>query len=86
MDVRPHGRRTEVDMPCRTCDDLLAAYKSAVDLYTTAARDIGTMAGDEFRMASKQAELLRLACHDADNALIAHFWQDHPTLLPQSWQ
>lgn len=86
MDFRPHGRRTEVDMPCRTCDDLLAAYTSAVNLYTAAARDIETLVGDDFRLASKDTERLRLACRDADNALIAHFRQGHPTSLPQSWQ
>jgi hypothetical protein len=73
-------------MDCRTCDDLVAAYTSAVDLYTTAVRDIGTLAGDDFRLAFKDAERLRLACCDADHALIAHFRQDHPTSLPQSWQ
>jgi hypothetical protein len=67
----------KVGMNCRTCDDLLDAYKSAVRLYTTAAREIGTLAGNEFRVAFKQSEGLRQACRDADNAVMAHLRQDH---------
>jgi hypothetical protein len=71
-------------MHCRTCDDLVAAYTSAVDLYTAVAQDIGTLVGDDFRLASKDAERLRLACRDADNALSAHFRQD--SFVPSSVQ
>ena len=71
-------------MNCKTCDDLLVAYQRAVRLYKTAARDIGTLVGDDFRRASKQAELLRQACRDADSAVMAHLRQDHSNFSHKS--
>jgi len=36
--------------------------------------------GNDFCLVSQRAEKLRLACHDADDALIAHWREDHSDL------
>ena len=69
---------------CKTCDDLLAAYSGAVSLYKTTVRDSTTLLGHELRLASQEAERLRLACRDADNALIAHWRQVHNNLAKKA--
>jgi hypothetical protein len=71
-------------MGCKTCDDLLAVYRCAVRLYKTTVRDSTTRVGDELRLASQESERLRLACRDADNALIAHWRQMHNNLAKRA--
>jgi hypothetical protein len=79
------GVRTETRfMGCKTCDDLLAVYRSAVSLYKTTVRDSTTLLGDELRLASQETERLRLACRDADNALITHWRQVHKNLAKKA--
>jgi hypothetical protein len=64
-------------MNCKTCDDLLGAYQRAVHLYTTTVVNTAGLFGANRRLASQEAERLKLACRDADNALISHLHQDH---------
>ena len=64
-------------MRCQTCDHLFVAYKHAVSLYTQAMEDMGGLSGDAFQSALKELERLRAKSHDANEALMAHWRQDH---------
>jgi hypothetical protein len=64
-------------MDCKTCEDLLAAYRSAVSLYTNAERSFRGLLGDGFPVALKELKRLKQACRDADDALTEHRRQDH---------
>jgi len=63
-------------MDCRECHHLLAAYEHAVTLYTTAVRSIPKLVGADRQLGYDEAEQLRRACLDADNALKAHWRQE----------
>ena len=65
---------------CKRCDELLAAYKDAISLYTNAQRRIRGLLGDNFILAFKELKRLRLECRHADDALMAHLRQDHGRL------
>ena len=65
------------NMACKTCDDLLAAYKRAVKVYTNAEPSFRGLIGDEFQLAFKELKRLGQACRDADEALMAHLRHDH---------
>jgi len=67
-------------MSCQTCDDLLAAYKCTVKLYSEAMHQTSGLVGDDFRLAVKELERLLMKCQDANNALIAHWREDHNNL------
>ena len=67
-------------MVCKRCDDLLAAYKSAVRLYVDAERGCRGLLGDDLQRVRKEVERLRRACRDADEALIGHLRQAHLNL------
>ena len=64
-------------MVCKTCGELLAAYKHAVRLYTHAERSNRRMLGDVSRLTFEESYRLRRACIDANDALKAHCRQDH---------
>ena len=64
-------------MDCKTCEHLLAKYKGTVSLYTHYVERILQRAGPDRQRAHKEAENLRLACIDAENALAQHRHQDH---------
>ena len=64
-------------MVCKTCDDLLAACKRSVRLFTDAERGCQGLHGDDFQLALKELKRLRQACRDADDTLMAHFSQHH---------
>jgi hypothetical protein len=67
-------------MDCKTCDELLAAYKHAVSLYTTAQRGfLGPLVGD-FDLAWKELKRLREACRAADDGLLGHWRTEHTDL------
>ena len=66
-------------MVCKTCDDLLAAYKRSVRLFTDAERRCQGMLGDDFRPALKKLQRLHLACMDANAAMTAH-WSQHTAM------
>jgi hypothetical protein len=64
-------------MECPRCDELLAAYKHSVGLFTTAQRKIRGLVGDDFQRASKELVRLYQKCMDANAAVTAHWRQDH---------
>ena len=64
-------------MACQRCDELLAAYKHAVGLFTTAQRKIRGLVGDDFQLASKELVRLHKICMDANAAVTAHWRQEH---------
>lgn len=62
-------------MDCKTCDELLAAYKDAVSLFKDSVRGIpGT--GADSRLATAKADRLRLKCTETNDALMEH-WREH---------
>ena len=67
-------------MDCKRCEELLATYKHAISLYTTAQQRIRELLGDDFILAFKELKRLRLECRNADDALMAHLRQDHGRL------
>ena len=69
---------------CKSCDELLDAYKHAISLYTTAQRRIRGLLGDEFMLAWKELKRLRRTCLLADDALMEHLGQDHGNLSEKS--
>ena len=52
---------------CKRCDELLAAYKDAISLYTNAKRRIRGLLGDNFILAFKELKRLRLARSSTSN-------------------
>jgi hypothetical protein len=64
-------------MDCQRCHELLAAYKHAVSLFTTAERNMRGMVGDDFQVAMNKLRLLHEACLDANAAVTEHWRQDH---------
>lgn len=71
-------------LDCKSCNDLLADYRRAVSVYKTTVRDSTTLQGVELRLASQEAERLRLACREADNALKAHWCPEHNGLAKKA--
>jgi len=69
-------------MVCERCNELLAAYKQAVGVYTSAQRNIRGLLGDDFQLALKKLQRLHVACVDANAAMTAHCRQDHRLGLP----
>jgi hypothetical protein len=59
-------------MKCQTCDELLYHYGHAVQLFTTAMRDGGSLV----RTAEETEDLAR-KCNDANDTLMEHLCQDH---------
>jgi len=70
------GRFESNLMVCKTCHDLLAAYKEAVSLYQTAVWKNSALAIGHFMLAFKQTKRLRKACRDANDAFMKH-WSQH---------
>jgi hypothetical protein len=67
-------------MICKKCDELLALYERAVNLYTIAARSITGTIGDDFVRAMSEAERLKLGCREASDNLMMHWRQRHSNL------
>jgi hypothetical protein len=67
-------------MGCQTYNDLWGEYETAVKLYTLAMRDMVGMIGEDFRLALKKLEQLRVKCRDAKDALTEHWGKDHNNL------
>jgi hypothetical protein len=62
-------------MYCQTCAGLLAAYRHSVNLYSTAVRkSLGAVGQD------KEVERLSLKCREGNDALMAHWRQEHRNL------
>jgi hypothetical protein len=64
-------------MACKTCDELLAAYKLKVRLFGNAVLKISGALGDDSRLATQDAAHLLVECRDASDALLAHLHQEH---------
>ena len=64
-------------MDCQRCNELLAAYKHAVGIFTTAERNMRGMVGDDFQVALNKLRLLHEACLDANAAVTEHRREDH---------
>ena len=64
-------------MDCKRCDELLAVYRRAISLYSTAQRRIRGLKGDDFILAFKELKRLKVECRNADDALMGHLGQDH---------
>ena len=69
-------------MDCKTCADLLVAYRLAVKLYLNAEqsiveRNMKRGLGKDYTAALEEAERLRLAYRDASDAFMEHWQQDH---------
>ena len=69
---------------CKRCDELLATYKHAISLYTTAQSRIRGLVGDDFMPAWTELKRLRQTCLLADDALMEHLGQDHGNLSEKS--
>ena len=66
-------------MYCQTCTDLLATYRHSVNLYSTALRkSLGAIGDDE------EVERLHKQCRETNDALIAHWRQEHRNSGPSS--
>jgi len=70
-------------MVCRTCLELLDAYKRSVSLFTTAERNMRGLIGDDFQLAFKQLESLHQTCMEANAAVTEHWQQEHSSLAEQ---
>jgi len=64
-------------MDCQRCNELLAAYKHAVGLFTTAERNMRGLVGDDFNVALKELRFLHESCLDANAAVTKHWRLDH---------
>jgi hypothetical protein len=62
---------------CKTCDELLSAYRGTAKLYTAAQERFQGLLGDDFKLAWKELKRLREACKAADEALLVHWRQEH---------
>ena len=59
-------------MGCKTCNELLAAYKHAAKQYTEAMQAMSGPVGDDFRLALKDLERWREVSSGANDALTEH--------------
>src|SRR5215831_2825747 len=64
-------------MACKTCDELLTAYKREVKLFGKAVSKISGTLGDDSRLATQEAAHLLVKCRDASVALTAHWRLEH---------
>ena len=64
-------------MACKTCDDLLSAYKRSVGLFGNAVSKISGTVGGDSRLATQEAAHLLVKCRDASDALMAHLRKEH---------
>ena len=63
-------------MDCDTCNELLTAYKAAVLRFQRAVSTIPG-SGSDSKLATEQAGRLRLECQNANEALMAHWREQH---------
>lgn len=64
-------------MDCRTCEQLLAAYRLSVSLFKEAVRKRAGAVGDDSRLPGEAATRLGLQCKDASDALREHWLEHH---------
>jgi hypothetical protein len=66
-----------LSMDCKTCEELLAAYKRSIGFFTKAVQRIPARFGDDSREAAELVNRLRQGFKDGREDLMAHFRQDH---------
>jgi hypothetical protein len=66
-------------MACEACYHLLAAYQRSVILFRDAVRKGSGAIGDDSKLASEEARRLSQQCKEANDRLMAHWRQDHPS-------
>ena len=66
-------------MDCKTCEQLLAAYRDSVSLFKNAVRKGSGAVRDDLRLTGKKAEQLGRQCKDASDAFMDHWRQHHGT-------
>jgi len=64
-------------MVCKTCDELLAAYKREVRLFMNAVLNIPGGFGDDSRVTHQVFDRFTQKCRGANEALMAHLRQEH---------
>jgi hypothetical protein len=69
-------------MACQRCNELLAAYKHAVSVFTKAEWNMRGTVEDDFRLALNKLRLLHKACLNANAAVTEHWRQDHNSYHP----
>ena len=69
-------------MSCKACGELLDIYQHSVKDYATAVRKSRGLLGEELRLALKETIRLSEARKDANDALLAHFREDHHHIKP----
>jgi hypothetical protein len=62
---------------CQTCDELLADYKDAVELFKDAVHKGQVARVGDLALAARKAARRGEICRDASDALIEHWRQDH---------
>ena len=67
-------------MDCKTCDHVLAAFRHSVSLYKQAMQEVAGLGREDFQLALRELERLRANCQDANEAVMAHWWQEHGDL------
>ena len=71
-------------MGCRTCNILLAAYRSSVSLFRNAVRKGSGAVGDDPRLTGAKVERLGQQCRDASDAFMAHWRRGHGSTVENS--
>ena len=67
-------------MTCKTCEELLSLYESAVARYSNAVKKIAGTLGDDFTRAFNEAQRLKTASQDASENLMMHWRRSHGNL------
>jgi hypothetical protein len=65
-------------MACKTCGELVDAYRRSVSLFRNAVLKVAGAQGLNRRLAVQEMTQLEKACMDANDALREHMRQPHP--------
>ena len=71
-------------MGCKTCAELLRTYRQAAKLYAAAQERFQALLRDDFKLAWTELKRLREACRTADEALVAHWREEHTDLAEKA--
>jgi hypothetical protein len=69
---------------CKSCDELLNTYRQAAKLYAAAQERFQAQLRGDFKLAWKELKRLREACRTADEALLAHWREEHSDLAEKA--
>jgi hypothetical protein len=70
-------------MDCETCEALLSDYKNLTSLLKNAVRNTRNALGDDYMVATKEADRLHMECCEAREALSKHWRGQHVDLAPK---